>query len=160
MRGLACATMIAVLGFAAPVLAAEDEAVRIDGAVLHPQSFSLADLKAMQAQQVETDFKTKHGEDHRSWTGVAVLDLLQKAGLKNDSAKNASLRRTMFVHGKDGYVVALAYGEIDPMAEGKHVILAYRQIDTKTDLTGLRLVLPGDFHPERQVHDVIEIEVK
>jgi hypothetical protein len=88
------------------------------------------------------------------------LDLLQKAGLKNDSAKNASLRRTMFVHGKDGYVVALAYGEIDPMAEGKHVILAYRQIDTKTDLTGLRLVLPGDFHPERQVHDVIEIEVK
>jgi len=137
--------------------AADPAAVRIDGAVLHPQNFSAADLKAMPPETVETSFKTMHGDEHKSWTGVLMTDLLKKAGLKNEDAKNAFLRHTLLVHGKDGYEAALSIGEIDPTCEAKRVILAYRD---GADLPGLRLVVPGDLHGARQVHDVVEIEVK
>ena len=137
--------------------AADPDAVRIDGAVLHQQTFSAADLKAMPPATVETSFKTMHGEEHKSWTGVLVTDLLKKAGLKNDDGKNAFLRHSLLVHGKDGYGAVLSIGEIDPTGEAKRVILAYRD---EADLAGLRLVVPGDLHGGRQVHDVVEIEVK
>ena len=137
--------------------AAEPSDVRIDGAVLHPQTFSMADLKAMPPVQVDLSFKTKTVVEHKVWTGVLLLDLVHKAGLKNADGKNAFLRHTLLVHGKDGYEVALAMGEIDPMVEAKRVILAYRQ---EADLPMLRLVVPGDTHGPRQVHDVVEIEVK
>ncbi len=137
--------------------AVDPEAVRIDGAVLHPQSFSLADIMAMPSQQVDTSFKTMHGEEHKNWTGVLVVDLLKKAALKNEDGKNAFLRHTLLVHGKDGYEAALSIGEIDPTGEAKRVILAYRD---EADLKSLRLVVPGDLHGGRQVHDVVEIEVK
>ena len=137
--------------------AADPGAVRIDGAVLHPQSFSMADLKAMPPQQVDTSFQTMHGAEHKMWTGVLVFDLLKQAALKNEDGKNAYLRHTMLVHGKDGYEAALSIGEIDPSCEAKRVILSYRD---SADLAGLRLVVPGDGHGGRQVHDVVEIEVK
>ncbi len=137
--------------------AAEPAAVRIDGAVLHPQSFTAADLEAMPPETVETSFKTMHGDEHKRWTGVLVTELIKKAGLKNVDGKNAFLRHTLLVRGKDGYEAALSIGEIDPSAEAKRVILAYRD---QADLAGLRLVVPGDLHGSRQVHDVVEIEVK
>ncbi len=146
---------LATCGMAAQ--AAEPTDIRIDGAVLHPQTFSMADVKAMPPVQVDVSFKTKSGEEHKVWTGVLLLDLVRKAGLKNEDGKNAFLRHTLLVHGKDGYEVALAMGEIDPMAEGKRVILAYRQ---DADLPMLRLVVPGDTHGPRQVHDVVEVDVK
>jgi DMSO/TMAO reductase YedYZ molybdopterin-dependent catalytic subunit len=149
MLGLAASTMAA--------RAADPSDVRIDGAVQHPQSLSIADLKAMAPAQVETSFETKHGAEHKAWTGVLLIDLVNKAGLKNDEAKNASLRHTLLVHGKDGYEAALAIGEIDPAAEAKRVILAYR---ADVDLPMLRLVVPGDLHGARQVHDVTDIEIK
>jgi DMSO/TMAO reductase YedYZ molybdopterin-dependent catalytic subunit len=137
--------------------AADPEAVRIDGAVLHPQSFGVAELKAMPPQQVDTSFQTMHGGEHKMWTGVLVFDLLKKAALKNEDGKNAYLRHTLLVRGKDGYEAALSIGEVDPSCEAKRVILAYRD---EADLNGLRLVVPGDLRGGRQVHDVVEIEVK
>ncbi len=141
-------------------LAADQPSLRIDGQVEHPQSFKLADLKAMPARQVEASFGTMHGQEHHVWTGVLLLDLIGKAGLKLEKAKNAALAHGFLVHGKDGYAVALADGEVDPMAENKPVIVAYRRDGDAADLAGLRLVVPGDVHGARQVHDVVEIEVR
>jgi len=155
MRGFLPALALCLA--ASSAWAADPPAVKIDGAVLHPQSFSVADLKAMPAAQVDTSFQTMHGAEHKLWTGVLVLDLLKKAELKNDGGKNAFLRHTLLVHGKDGYEAVLAIGEIDPTGEAKRVILAYRDA---ADLPGFRLVVPGDLHGARQVHDVVEIEVK
>ncbi len=148
---------LAVCASVTVAAAADPGSVRVDGAVLHPQNFCQADLKALAPEQVNTSFETKHGAEHKMWTGVLVTDLLQKAGLKNEDGKNASLRHTLLVHGKDGYEVAVAMGEIDPMGEGKRVILAYRD---EGDLPAFRLVVPGDVHGARQVHGVVEIEVK
>jgi hypothetical protein len=141
-------------------VAADIPSVRFDGLVAHPQSFTSADLKAMPPRQVEASFGTMHGQEHHVWTGVLLLDLIGKAGPRDDNGKNPSLRHIILVHGKDGYVVAVADGEIDPMAENKPVIIAYRRDGDAGDLPGLRLVVPGDQHGARQVHDVVEVEVR
>jgi len=157
----AVAVFLLVAAFVAGTATAADApGLRVDGAVLHDQVFTIAQLKAMPAQQVEMSYKTKTEQVHNAWTGVLLWDLVKLAGLKNDPGKNASLRHTLLVHGKDGYEVALSIGEMDPMEEGKQVILAYSQAGQATDLGGLRLVVPGDSHAARQVHDVVEIEVK
>jgi hypothetical protein len=159
MRTLTLALVASAL-FCRMALAADAPTVRFDGLVAHPQSFGLADLKAMPPRQVDASFGTMHGQEHHAWTGVLLLDLIGKAGPKDDSGKNPSLRHTILVHGKDGYAVALADGEIDPMAENKQVILAYRRDGDAGDLPGLRLVVPGDQHGARQVHDVVEVEIR
>jgi hypothetical protein len=46
------------------------------------------------------------------------------------------------------------------MAENKPIILAYRSDAGPADLPGLRLVIPGDQHGARQVHDVVEVDVR
>jgi DMSO/TMAO reductase YedYZ molybdopterin-dependent catalytic subunit len=158
--GMAAISVLLAACVGSTAKAADAPGVRLDGAVLHEQVFTLPQLKALPAQTVEMSYKTKTEQLHNAWTGVRLWDLVKLAGLKNDSGKNAGLRHTLMVHGKDGYVVALSVGEMDPMEEGKQVILAYSQAGQAADLAGLRLVVPGDSHAARQVHDVVEIEVR
>jgi hypothetical protein len=52
-------------------------------------------------------------------------------------------------------------GEIAPMAEGKPVMIAYLRDGKPIEPAGtVRLVVPGDHHAARSVHDVVRIEVK
>jgi hypothetical protein len=141
-------------------VAADVPVVAFSGMVEHPQNFTLADLKALPATQVDATFGTMHGQEHHVWTGVRLLDLIGKAGLKLEPAKNAALRHSVLVQGKDGYAVAVSMGEMEPMAENKPIILAYRSDAGPGDLPGLRLVIQGDTHGARQVHDVVEVIVK
>jgi hypothetical protein len=76
----------------------------------------------------------------------------------NGAEKNAYLRHTILVTGKDGYATALSEGEIDPKLEGKQVILAVAK--GGTPLERPRLVVPGDVHASRSVQDVVSIDVK
>lgn len=152
--------VVAALIAAGAARAAKPAGVKIDGEVLHPQVFTLADVKALPPVQVDVSVTTMHGQDRHTWTGPLLLTLLNKAELKNAPGKNSWLRHAFLVHGADGYVTALSIGEIDPMAENKQVILAYRKSGDTADLPALRLVVPGDSHAPRQVHEVVEIEVK
>jgi DMSO/TMAO reductase YedYZ molybdopterin-dependent catalytic subunit len=140
--------------------AAVAPSVTLDGLVQHKLTFTLSELKAMAPQKVEASFGTMHGPEHHVWVGVKLLDLIDRAGLKPDEGKFPELRHSVIVHGQDGYEVAVAIGEMDPKAEDKRVILAYKQEGDSTDLPGLRLVVPGDAHGARQIHDVTEVEVK
>jgi len=140
--------------------AADAPSVTFGGMVEHPQNFTLLALKALPPTQVDARFGTMHGQEHHVWTGVKLLDLIEKAGLKAEPAKFAALRHCVLVQGKDGYAVAVAMGEMEPMAENKPIILAYRSDAGPADLPGLRLVIPGDQHGARQVHDVVEVDVK
>lgn len=151
---------VAALIAAGAAHAADPGGVKIDGEVMHPQVFTLADVKTLPPVQVDVSVTTMHGQDHHAWTGALLLTLVNKAGLKNAPGKNSWLRHAFLVHGADGYVAALSIGEIDPMAENKQVILAYRKSGDTVDLPALRLVVPGDSHAPRQVHEVVEIEVK
>jgi hypothetical protein len=159
-RRLSAAASASALLIGSAAWAADAPGLKLGGNVEHPQVFTLAELKAMPATQVDASFGTMHGQEHHVWTGVKLLDLLQKAGIKTEAAKFAVLRHSVLVEGKDGYAVDVSLGEMEPMAENKPVIVAYRSDAGPDDLPGLRLVIPGDQHGARQVHDVIEIDVE
>jgi len=86
--------------------------------------------------------------------------LLEKAHPIDEPGKNASLKHTLLITGRDGYAVALALGEIDPHYEGKQIIIAYEGGEPPASISSLRLVVPGDVHGGRSVRDVAKIELR
>jgi DMSO/TMAO reductase YedYZ molybdopterin-dependent catalytic subunit len=154
---LGASRRLGALSLLALVAAAPSTSVQISGLVQHPQTLTLDQLRALPAQHVDATFTTMHGPDHHLWTGVLLWDLVAKAGLKDEPGKRTTMRHVLMVSGTDGYTAAIAIGEIDPMLAGNQILLAYRAED---DLKSLRLIVPGDKHGARDVHDVSGIEVR
>ena len=117
-------------------------------------------LESFTPVTVDVTFETDKGEKSGRYTGVLVWSLIEKAGLANVGAKNATLRHTLLITGRDGYAVALAVGELDPHYEGKSVILAYAGGEPPASIDAPRLVVPGDKHGGRSVRDVASIDVR
>jgi hypothetical protein len=149
-----------LLAVIAPAVAwGEDRAV-LRGSVKQELILDEALLKSLPAVTVDVTFETGDGKKSGSYTGVLLWSLLEKAVPIDEPGKNASLRHTLVIAGRDGYAVALAFGEIDPHYEGKSVILAYAGGEPPVSFGALRLVVPGDAHGGRSVRDVAAIEVK
>ena len=166
-HGTLTAGAVVLLSFAVSAWAADapsapgrPTSLSVGGMVTHAQSFTIDQIRAMPAHHVEASFTTMHGQDHHSWTGALLWDVVTKAGLKDEPGRRTTMRHTITVAGQDGYAAAFAIGEIDPTLEGKQVIIAYRQDDQPGDLPTLRLIVPGDKHGARDVHDVVSIDVK
>jgi DMSO/TMAO reductase YedYZ molybdopterin-dependent catalytic subunit len=146
---------------AAPVFAADASSLAITGQVQHPETLTRADIEKRPPTTIQVTFQTASGPEEGSFTGAPLWPLLGDAGPINPPGKNTRLRHTILVTGRDGYAVALSYGELDPDYEGKSVILAYAK-DGKplAPADGIRLIIPGDHHGGRDVRDVVTIEVR
>jgi DMSO/TMAO reductase YedYZ molybdopterin-dependent catalytic subunit len=151
---LAAALVLSAFGAAAQ----EPATITVSGAVQHPLTLTLSDLKAMPAIDVAVSQQTDRGPSQGKFRGALLWSVVDKAGLLNGAEKNAYLRHILLVGGSDGYAAALSEGEIDPRLEGKQVILAYQKDGAALDRP--RLVVPGDAHAARDVHDVVTVEVK
>ena len=134
--------------------------LQITGRIAHPATYTLEQLRALPAHHVEASFTTMHGQDHHIWTGVLLSDLVSKAAPQDEPGPRTGMRHVIMVGGADGYAAAFGIGEIDPFIGDKPVIVAYHQDDPPLDLSSFRLIVPGDKHGARDVHDVIEIDVK
>lgn len=130
----------------------------VSGAVQHPLTLTIADLKALPATDATVSQQTDRGPEQGKFRGVLLWLVIDRAGLLNGAQKNAYLRHTVLVSGSDGYAAALSEGELDPKLEGKQVVLAYEKDGAA--LAAPRLVVPGDAHAARGVHDVVGVEVK
>jgi DMSO/TMAO reductase YedYZ molybdopterin-dependent catalytic subunit len=151
--------LAAVLAVCATTASAQEPpAVTVSGTVQHPLTLTIADLKAMPAVDIAVSQETDRGPAQGKFRGALLWAVIDKAGLSNGAQKNAYLRHTILVSGSDGYAAALGEGEIDPKLEGKQVVLAYEK--DGAPLTAPRLVVPGDAHAARGVHDVVSVEVK
>jgi hypothetical protein len=93
-----------------------------------------------------------------SYTGVLLWSLIEAAGGIDDTTRNAVVRHTIRVTATDNYVVVLSTGEIAPDFGNKAALVAYER-DGKP-LDNFRLVMPGDKHGARDVHDVVTIAVE
>ena len=149
-----------VLALFAPIPAAlAADPAKLSGAVKTPLVLDNATLNGLPVASVEVSYATGSGAAKGTYTGVLVWDLLKKAGLVNAQGKGAQLRHTLLVTADDGYAVAVALGELDPSYGNKKVLLAYRSSDNSASFEHLRLLVPGDVHAGRAVHDVVSIEV-
>jgi len=147
----------------APALAADPdvpppESIAIAGAVHNPSSVTREELAKLPPVEVTVTEETDHGPMTAKYRGALLWAIIGNAELVNGPEKNAYLKHTILVSGADGYAAAVAEGEIDPKLEGKQVIVAYMKDGKIFD--GLRLVVPGDAHASRGVHDISIIEVK
>jgi DMSO/TMAO reductase YedYZ molybdopterin-dependent catalytic subunit len=154
LRALAAATFLVCLSV--PTFA-DDASVAIGGQVQHPGPVTVADLQKLPATTVPVSFMTGKGSESATYTGALLWTVISTAAPIDGPRKNAGLRHTYLVTASDGYAVALSEGEIDPNIEGKSVILAYEK-DGKP--SGIRLIVPGDKHGARAVHDVVKIDVQ
>ena len=132
----------------------------LQGAVKQRLILDAALLQSLPAVTVDVTFETGQGRKPGRYTGILLWALLEKAEPIDEPGKNATLRHTLVITGRDGYAVALALGEIDPHYEGKQVIIAYLGGEPSASMSSLRLVVPGDVHGGRSVRDIATIELR
>lgn len=138
-------------------------AVSITGAVEHPESLTLADLKRQPAVTEAVSQRTGKGMLTGRYTGVLLWTLLQRAVIKvTPGSRNDVMRHTIVVTSSDGYSTVLSVAEIDPEFAGERALIAYAK-DGKllTDKRGFaRLIVPGDKMAARAISGVATITVR
>ncbi|WP_375424922.1 hypothetical protein [uncultured Friedmanniella sp.] len=144
----------------APVASAHDrpgrapDAVVVKGAVAVPASYSVRDLAALP----QTGLPDLRGPRHRGHTvtGTLLEPLVTAAAPVLPAVKNAQLRVTITVSGRDHRSVAVALGEL-ASANGNHPALLVPASGRRHD--GVDLVFPGDRGRSRTVREVSTIAV-
>jgi DMSO/TMAO reductase YedYZ molybdopterin-dependent catalytic subunit len=133
-------------------------ALRVSGAVQHPLTLTMPDLRALPAAEPSWE---RDGQSHRA-RGVDLLALVDRAGLKLDPAvKNHRLRFAVVATGGDGYQAVFSLGELMPSLGGKGAIAAYEQDGGPlAERSGpLELISAGDKAPNRWVRGLTELRV-
>jgi precorrin-4 methylase len=126
----------------------------ITGAV--DQILNIADISAYSRREV-TDKQIGDGRGYhglRTFQGVSLLGLLQKAGIGTD------LNTVMLVSAPDGYRSLVTYGELSLSQSGRNIIIADNVDDEPMKKNGkFSLVIPDDLSADRMVKAVDKIEV-
>jgi DMSO/TMAO reductase YedYZ molybdopterin-dependent catalytic subunit len=137
---------------------AQGPVLSLEGKVKQPQHWTLDDLKKMQAEHADVSYQTERGPVTASYTGVLLWSLMDQAGGIDDTTRNAVVRHMIRITATDKYVVVLSTGEISPDFGNVRALVAYER-DGKP-LDNFRVVMPGDKHGARDIHDVVTIAVE
>lgn len=143
--------------------AARADRILIAGAVEHPKTLTLADLRREPATTEAVSLKTGKGVLTGSYTGVLLWTLLQQAAIKvAPGSKNEVIRHTIVVTSSDGYATVLSAAELDPEFGDNRAIIAYaKDGQPLSDARGFaRLILPADKSAGRAISGVASITVQ
>ncbi len=137
--------------------AAKLRGVTVNGAVGDRGPISRAALAGFDQRVVRMTYQTSGGPQTHRYTGPLLLDVLRSAEPNFSSDRHDPLRYAVLVQATDGFLAAIAWGELDPELANKRAIVALTEDGKK--LTRPRIVLPGDHHGARQVYDVASISL-
>ncbi len=161
-RFTGCGLALALLTGPAGVARADGPAQGITGGITvavdgdAPVGLAPAELAQLAAVTEAVGFASEHGPRQASFEGPLLWSVLDRAHAVPAKA-GEQVRRLVLLGGSDGYTAVLALGEISPEFEGKPVLLALR-MDGRP-LEHPRIVVPGDRHGGRSVHDVVRVVV-
>lgn len=128
----------------------------VSGAVNHPLTLTVSDLRRYHAQREWVSFGSSAGQEHHSFRGALLSDVLTAASPKfNPAVKNDKLGFAVVVTGTDGYRATLSWAEFDPDFGNNKDLLAFEQ--DSQGLTRPRLVVPHDGKGGRYVSDVASV---
>lgn len=131
----------------------------LSGAVTHPGSFTMAELRALPEIDVKVDQQTDKGSFAGSFHGVLLWTLVNSAGLVNGPERNAILRHAILVSSSaDQYGAVVSLGEVHPKLGNGQVILATEE--NGQPLAAPILIVPGDGHAARDVRNVTDVTVQ
>jgi DMSO/TMAO reductase YedYZ molybdopterin-dependent catalytic subunit len=135
-------------------------ALLVRGDVEHPLALTLADLKQMPRKPLKVT--NPHTGKEESYEGVALVDVLKKAGVPLGSEMRGPAMPTYVeAEAKDGYRVLFSLPELDPDFQDSDILVA----DTMNgaalpDGSGpLRLVVPHEKRPARWIRMLTELRV-
>jgi DMSO/TMAO reductase YedYZ molybdopterin-dependent catalytic subunit len=134
--------------------------LEVVGEVERPLGLSAEDLAGMIRKSVRAkDHKGVEG----TWEGVAVFDLLTKAGARvGEKLRGGAMVDYLVVEASDGYRAVFALPEIDPAFTDRVVLLADRRDGRPmVDPEGpLRIVVPGEKKHARWVRQVTRLTLR
>lgn len=102
-----------------------------------------------------------HDEAPAEWEGVALVDVLRKAGAPLDQRlRGRALSAFVRVTAADGYRVVFSLAELDAAFGNAVVLLADRRDGKPLSADGpYRLVVPGDKRAGRWIRNVVAVEL-
>jgi DMSO/TMAO reductase YedYZ molybdopterin-dependent catalytic subunit len=133
---------------------APDVLLSIGGEVGQPLKLTRADLDKFARQTIRA--KDHDGKEYK-YEGVAVREILEKAGLKfGDALRGKALATYVLIEATDGYQAVYALPEFDPPTNDRLILLADRQDGAAfADKAGpLKIIAPGDKTHARWVRQV------
>jgi hypothetical protein len=152
-RGLLLLLLVPALRAADPVLT-----VTAPDKVL---AFTAEEFAAL--PHVEISAYDPHGEATHKYSGVAMQEILARAGAPlGDKLRGKSLQLVVVAHSRDGYSIAFALAEFDPAFNDRSILLA----DTEDGkplpdyASPFRMIIPGDKKAARWARMVNAIEIK
>lgn len=131
----------------------------VGGEVDHPMKLTRADLDGFARQSLRA--KDHDGKEYK-YEGVAISDILQKAGLKfGDALRGKALATYLLAEATDGYQAVFALPEFDPPTNDRMILLADRRdggaLPTAAGL--LQIIVPGDKTHARWVRQVKSLTI-
>jgi hypothetical protein len=121
------------------------------------------DASALQGLPRQAVSVTAEDGKPAKYEGVAIRDLLTKAGLPQGHAiRGDALRDVVVVGATDGYRVVFALAELDPDFTGRLVLIADTQdgAPLAAHEGPYQLIVPGDKHVSRWVRSVNAVDIE
>ena len=156
---LASTLMLPVRGAQLPAGPSSSGSVQVRVAGKEIRTFNESDLASLPRSSVTAG---AHDEKPSLWEGVALVELLRRAGAPLDKQlRGREMTKFVRVTAADGYQVVFSLTELDAAFGDRNVLVVDRQ--DGHPLYGkdgpLRLVVAGDKRPARWVREVETIEV-
>ena len=139
---------------------ASDYQLGVSGEVERNLKLGPADLAKLPRRSMRAK---DHGGTESTFEGVALIDILQLAGVKfGEGLRGKSLALYLVVEAADDYRAVFALPELDPAYTDRIVLLADRRDGKKlSDAEGpLRIVVPGEKRQARWVRQVQSLIIK
>jgi hypothetical protein len=150
---------IAVFAFSLSAALAQEASISITSAVASPVKLQLSELASMPRQTITL---TEPDGSKDEYEGVAVIDLLKKAGVPTGSKlRGKALTTYILAKAHDGYQVLYSLAELDPgLTQGKFIVADKRNGKPLFDYQGpLRIVAGTDKEAARSLRMLEELEV-
>jgi DMSO/TMAO reductase YedYZ molybdopterin-dependent catalytic subunit len=147
-----------VLFCTAALFAQSDAKLIVSGDISAPLTITAGDLGAMPRETIEL---TEEDGAKFKYEGVALQEVLKKAGLPIGAIRGKNLAAYILASAKDGYQVVFSLGELDPTFGNEKVLIVDKR-DGKPLFAyqgPLRLVVAGDKAGARDVRMLEKIEV-
>jgi DMSO/TMAO reductase YedYZ molybdopterin-dependent catalytic subunit len=133
--------------------------ISITGDVPHPLTLSATDIAAMPRRTVQA---AEHGQAASTYEGVALSDILTRAGVAFGSALHGpALATYVLCSAADGYHVVFTLAELDSAFSDRPIIVVDRKDGRPLEANAgpFRIVVPGDARPARWIRQLTGIAV-
>jgi DMSO/TMAO reductase YedYZ molybdopterin-dependent catalytic subunit len=137
-----------------------DVLLTISGEVERPQKLTGSDIAALPRLTVRAK---NHSGEEAAFEGVALLEILKKAGMKfGESTRGKALSTYFVIKASDGYQAIFTPPEVDPAFTDRVVLLADKKNGSPLSAAEgpLSIVVPDEKREARWVSNVISISVR